>query len=117
MVSRFLSFPFFFKSLSCLPHLHSPYACQILAIEMHRGLRPLGAGQGPLGDGNDGVGNGTGKVSTEGGGRGGGAEGSKAAAEAVEGFIRKNIEAYFGCWTSTYTLFSLNPRLVSKMNL
>lgn len=80
---------------------------------MHRGLRPLGAGQGPLGDGNDGgVGDGTGKVSTQGRGRGGGAEGSKAAAQAVEGFIRKNIEAYFGCWTSTYTLFSLNPRLV-----
>lgn len=40
-------------------------------------------------------------------------EGSRAAAKAVEGFIRKNIEAYFGCWASTYTLFSLDPRLVS----
>ncbi|CAM9533919.1 unnamed protein product, partial [Laminaria digitata] len=85
---------------------------EILSIEMHRGLRPLGAGQGPLrGDGSDGVVDGTGSISTHGGGRGGGAEGSRAAAEAVEGFIRKNIEAYFGCWTSTYTLFSLNPRL------
>lgn len=75
---------------------------QILALEMHRGLRPLGAGALP----NDA----TDRVSRGAGGEG--VEGSRAAAKAVEGFIRKNIEAYFGCWTSTYTLFSLDPRLV-----
>lgn len=86
---------------------------QILSIEMHRGLRPLGAGAlsattqaipaaGEIPDGG---------ASSENGGEA--LEGSRAAAKAVEGFIRKNIEAYFGIWTSTYTLFSLDPRLVS----
>lgn len=92
---------------------------QILALEMHRGLRPLGAAAlppptplkaaAPAGSG-DGAGAGE---AGEGADEGVGKEGSRAAAKAVEGFIRKNIEAYFGCWTSTYTLFSLDPRLVS----
>ncbi|CBJ48943.1 hypothetical protein Esi_0102_0029 [Ectocarpus siliculosus] len=59
-----------------------------------------------------GNGDAAGKVSGgDGGDGGGGVEGSRAAAKAVEGFIRTNIEEYFGCWTSTYTLFSLDPRL------
>lgn len=102
---------------------------------MHRGLRPLGAAAVPptiqsaglpgsvgadsssgkasgSGEGED-KGDGKGSSQAETGGEGEGVEGSRAAAKAVEAFIRNNIEAYFGCWTSTYTLFSLDPRLVS----
>lgn len=72
---------------------------------MHRGLRPLGAAQdgmtGLEGDG----------VSTQAEGKG--LEGSRAAAKAVEGFVRKNIGEHFEKWVSTYSLFSLDPRLVS----
>lgn len=87
---------------------HDTITGQILSLEMHRGLRPLGAtpltdisSTGARGDGTeqqqevpDGV------------------EGSRAAAKAVEAFVRNNIEAYFGLWASTYSVFSLNPRLV-----
>lgn len=93
---------------------------QILALEMHRGLRPLGAAALPPpaqgatlpGSGDGGGSGGGGGGDADEAGKGVGVEGSRAAAKAVEGFIRKNIEAYFGCWTSTYTLFSLDPRLV-----
>ncbi|CAM9110574.1 unnamed protein product [Scytosiphon promiscuus] len=98
---------------------------EILALEMHRGLRPLGASALPPAlqtaalPGSSGGGGEEGKDSLASSGDGDkdaggeeGVEGSRAAAKAVEGFIRKNIEAYFGCWTSTYTLFSLDPRLV-----
>ncbi|CAM9317779.1 unnamed protein product, partial [Ectocarpus sp. 13 AM-2016] len=89
---------------------------EILALEMHRGLRPLGAAAlppPPKAAALPGNGDAAGKVSGGDGddGGGGGMEGSRAAAKAVEGFIRTNIEEYFGCWTSTYTLFSLDPRL------
>lgn len=84
---------------------------------MHRGLRPLGAAALPpalKAAALPGNGDAAGKVSGgDGDDGGGGVEGSRAAAKAVEGFIRTNIEEYFGCWTSTYTLFSLDPRLVS----
>lgn len=88
---------------------------------MHRGLRPLGAGafppQGSDSKDKDDAINSTnicGSIS----GRGKGSqEGSNAAAKIVEGFIRTNIEAYFGCWASTYTLFSLDPRLVSLFHV
>lgn len=110
---------------SWLPHVRHPppplsplspslvLGGQILALEMHRGLRPLGAAvlPPPLQAATlPGSGSGGGSGGAE---EGVGVEGSRAAAKAVEGFIRKNIEAYFGCWTSTYTLFSLDPRLVS----
>lgn len=73
---------------------------QILSLEMHRGLRPLGAS--PLG--------GVTGDSSEAAGKG--MEGSRAAAKAVEAFVRNNIEKYFGIWADTYSRFSLNPRLV-----
>lgn len=112
-----------------------PTVRQILAIEMHRGLRPLGASALPpslqagalpgsssssgSGDeaGKDSSAKSSGDDSADAGGGAEGVEGSRAAAKAVEGFIRKNIEAYFGCWTSTYTLFSLDPRLVRHGSL
>lgn len=110
-----------------LPPPYDPYLdaflLQILALEMHRGLRPLGAAALPpplqqpatlpgSGDGGSGSGGGADEAG-KGAEEGVGVEGSRAAAKAVEGFIRQNIEAYFGDWTSTYTLFSLDPRLVS----
>lgn len=64
---------------------------------MHRGLRPLGAGAFPNKDSDR-----------------AGLEFSRAAAKAVEGFIKNNIDAYFGCWASMYTLFSFDPALVSS---
>lgn len=73
---------------------------QILSLEMHRGLRPLGAT--PLG----GVAGGSDDVTGQ------GVEGSRAAAKAVEAFVRDNIEKYFGLWADTYSRFSLKPRLV-----
>ena len=76
---------------------------------MHRGLRPLGAGALQQ-EVNGGKGENT---VLDGAGLGGDTKKSKVAAKAVEGFIKKNIETYFGCWTSTFTLFSLDPRLVS----
>ena len=104
------------------PYLDA-FLLQILALEMHRGLRPLGAAALPpplqqpatlpgSGDGGSGSGGGADEAG-KGAEEGVGVEGSRAAAKAVEGFIRQNIEAYFGDWTSTYTLFSLDPRLVS----
>lgn len=89
------------------PSLLQPTS-QILSLEMHRGLRPLGAASllGATGGG----GEVSSVVAEE------GVEGSRAAAKAVEKFVRENIEEYFGYWVSTYTLFSLDPRLVRRLS-
>ncbi|CAN0297458.1 unnamed protein product, partial [Discosporangium mesarthrocarpum] len=65
---------------------------------MHRGLRPL-EGLADVDDGGAGAdGGGEGRIQT--------------ASQAVEDFVRKNMQEWFNVWMAAYTTFSLDPKLV-----